>query len=75
KVLPKHLKGMEMVAQIMVEGIKGGVIKDIAPTALAHILLGLIHSTVGRWMMEGGKGSLKRDAEIITTIFLDGAKQ
>ncbi len=75
KVLPKYLKDIEMVAQIMAEGIKGGVIKDIEPTALTHILLGLIHSTVGRWMMEGGKGSLKLEADIITTIFLDGARR
>ena len=59
----------------MKDGINMGLLKNIDPTALSRALLGLIQSSVGRWIIEGEKGTIKRDAEVIITIFLDGARR
>lgn len=74
RILPKHQKNIEMVSQVMKEGIRTGVLKKIEPTSLTFALFGLIHSSIGKWVMSGGKGSLKRDTDVITSIFLDGVR-
>ncbi len=75
RILPKHQKNIEMVTKVMKEGIRTGELKKVDSRVLTFTLFGLIHSCIGRWVMEGGKGSIKRDAKVITTIFLDGARR
>ncbi len=75
RILPKHQKNIEMVTKVMKEGIRMGKLKKVEPRVLTFTLFGIIHSSIGRWVMEGEKGALKRDVKAITTIFLDGARR
>lgn len=74
RILPKHQRNIEMVTKVMEDGIRAGKLKKVEPRVLTFALFGLIHSSIGRWVMEEGKGSLKRDAKVITSIFLDGVR-
>jgi len=74
RILPKWNDNIGFVTEVIKDGIEMGVFKNIDPTTLTNALFGLVQSSISRWIMEGRKGSLKRDAEVITTIFLDGAK-
>ena len=74
RILPKHQRNIEMVTKVINEGIRAGKLKKVEPRVLTFTFFGLIHSSIDRWVMEGEKGSLKRDADVITSIFLDGVR-
>ena len=75
RILPKHQKNIEMITKVMKEGIRMGKLKKVEPRILTFAFFGLIHSSVGRWVMEGKKKSISENAKIITTIFLDGVRR
>ncbi|MCK4352194.1 TetR/AcrR family transcriptional regulator [candidate division WOR-3 bacterium] len=74
RVIPKYQEGVNFIAKIMEEGVRTGVLKKIEPIVLSRILLGLISSTIGEWIMRKEKEPLKQTAKITTTIFLEGAR-
>jgi len=74
RIIPKHRKEVNLTAQIIKEGVREGMIKNLDPTLLAYALIGLIHMMIGKWLLDGQKFSLEKSSEIVTTIFLDGIK-
>lgn len=74
RVLKKYEKIMNLTARIMKDGVKAKVFKKINPEVLSLALVGLVHSFISRWVIEGRKGSLKKEQKMITEIFLNGSK-
>jgi AcrR family transcriptional regulator len=74
RILPKYAEGIALMTGVMVDGIDSGVLKETDPVFLARILLGLISSTIGEWIVAGGRESIQQNAERISAIFLDGAR-
>jgi AcrR family transcriptional regulator len=74
RILPKYAEGIYLMTGVMEDGIENGLLKKMNPAFLSRVLLGLISSTIGEWIVSGEKKSIKQDAEMISAIFLDGAK-
>lgn len=74
RVIPKFQRLIGLTAQCFKEGIRKGMIRKTDPVSAAHILFGMIHASLMRWMIEGESASLKKQAAVISSIFLDGIR-
>lgn len=74
RILPKFRRPVGLIAQCFRQGIKKGLIRKVDPVLAADMLFAMIHASLMRWMIEGQRGSLEKEASIITSIFLDGIR-
>lgn len=75
RILPKYKEALSLTSQLIKTGIDSGEIRNFDPLTVANCLSGLINAMIGRWILEGGKGSLKKYSDIILSIFFDGVRK
>ena len=75
RIHPKFEKVVEATAECLEEVMRTGRMRKLDSKIAANALLGMVRSSAMRWMMEGQKGSLEREAEVITGIFLYGIQR
>lgn len=74
RIMPKLQKLIGLIAKCLKEGMREGVIRKVDPTLAAHMLFGMVHASLASWVIQGQRGSLKKEAAAITSIFLDGIR-
>lgn len=74
RILSKLQGQIELVAQVIKEGIDANVFKDINPYVCANALEGMIHTIIANWVIYEKEVS-KDEAKIILDIFLNGIKK
>ncbi len=67
------LKYLNVIEEVMKEGVSKGMLKDINPSTLATALIGIIHSFIRQWILLGRKDSLLETGPVIMELFLKGA--
>lgn len=75
RILPRYKEALSLTSRLIKEGIDGGEIKEFDSLTLAHALSGLVNAMIGRWILEGGKGSLKKYSDTILSVFFDGVRK
>lgn len=74
RIMPKLQELIGLISECLKEGMREGVIRKVDPTLAAHMLFGMVHACIVNWLVEGQRGSLKKEASAITSIFMDGLR-
>lgn len=75
RILPKYRRVLSLTSSLIREGIREREIRKSDPLTLAHALTGLVNAMVGRWILEGCRGSLMKYSKIIVSVFFDGVRR
>lgn len=67
----RHVAFIEEVLQ---DGIRTGVIRNLNPTMLATALTGIINSTASKWITHAEKEPLRQKTPFVLDIFLEGVR-
>ncbi len=70
----RYLKTLQLVDEMMQEGIQQGRLRQTEPRFLGITLLGIIHSFTAQWLLLGRKDPLSQREPLIVDLFLQGAK-
>jgi AcrR family transcriptional regulator len=74
KVHVKYVSYISFVSEVIKEGIRGGEIKEVDPSELAHALTGMINSFIFQWVLKNAEEeSLTAKGRTIVSLFLNGA--
>ncbi len=71
KRFQSYLKDVE---GLMKAAIDKGDLKNLTPNYLAIALIGIINSFTAQWIFTGSESSLQEMSEVVTKLFLEGAK-
>lgn len=74
KIYDHYIRYLDLVEHICREGVKRGAFSG-SPRLLAHLLVGMMNSTVFLWMRGGMKDSLIARADGVASFFLKGAAE
>ncbi len=74
RVIPKIQGPIRLTATCLKRGIERGLIKKVDPMRASRLLFGTIRASVVTWLIEGQRDSLRKEAAIITSVFLDGIR-
>jgi len=74
RILSKYQQALSLSSKIIKAGIESGDLRESDPLTLAHLLSGLINGMINKWLMGNCRGSLKRQSDVILSVFLDGVK-
>ena len=69
----KYLSYIDLVSNVMLEGIKESKLKDLDPREMTWALLGIMNSFVFQWIINPQKESLVSKSGTIVNLFLHGA--
>lgn len=69
----KYLSFIDLVVDVMLEGIRQSKLKDLDAREMAWALLGIINSFVFQWIINPQKVSLVSKSVVIMDLFLRGA--
>ncbi|MBI4620817.1 MAG: TetR/AcrR family transcriptional regulator [Desulfobacterales bacterium] len=69
----RYLSYIDLVADVMLKGIRQSKLKDLDAREMAWALLGIINSFVFQWIINPQKGTLVSKSVIIMDLFLRGA--
>lgn len=75
RIMDRYLKYIDIVSQIIEEGIKEGRFKALDTKKLAATLRGIIDALAFQWILSKEKESLVSNAPLIMELFLSGAKK
>lgn len=70
-----HVAYLDLVAGLMRRGIDEGLLRDLPPEDLAHLLISMVNSTVFQSVHRGAPDPLVDRAASIVDIFLAGARR
>jgi AcrR family transcriptional regulator len=63
------------IEELMREGIRKGILKEMDPPLMAAALMGIINSYVSKWLAIEQEGSLKSKVPFVLDIFLEGVRK
>lgn len=71
--LMRQFKGyMEIISNVIREGMESGVIRKADPDSLAFVLNGIMTALIRPWILGADKDSLTAKADLIRGVFLQG---
>jgi AcrR family transcriptional regulator len=73
KVYKHYLRHLDMVEELCRSGVRKKVFQG-SPGALAHYLVGMMNSTIFRWMREEMKTPLTKQTDSLVAFFLKAAR-
>ncbi len=71
----KMVAYIDLLAQVMRQGIKEGAFKSRDPIDLAHALVGIVNSFIFEWLIASHRYPLISKIDTVLDIFLRGAQQ
>ncbi|HID10169.1 MAG TPA: TetR/AcrR family transcriptional regulator [Candidatus Latescibacteria bacterium] len=71
----RYVKYIDMIEDVMQEGIEKGVLKDVPPRLLALALTGIIHAFTAQWILIGGEEPLAEKGTFVLELFFHGARR
>ncbi len=71
----KMVTYINILAQVIKEGMRKGEFKSMDPMDLAHALVGIVNSFVFEWLISRESYPLTSKLEMILEIFLDGVQR
>lgn len=71
----RYVRYIDMIEDVMREGVEEGVLRDVPPRLLALALTGIVHSFTAQWVLTGGEESLTDKGHIILELFFHGASR
>jgi len=71
----RYVKYIDMIEDVMREGIEKGILRDVSPRLLALALTGIIHSFTAQWILTGGEESLTDKEHTVLELFFHGARR
>ena len=71
----KMVAYINILAEVMNQGIEEGEFRPLSPMDLAHALVGIVNSFVFEWMISRKSYPLISKVDTVLEIFLGGAQQ
>ncbi|MBM4277145.1 MAG: TetR/AcrR family transcriptional regulator [Deltaproteobacteria bacterium] len=75
KIHDKMVDYIQLLAQVLKQGMKAGELKPFAPLDLAHAFEGIVHSFIFEWLISPESYPLISKVETILEIFLKGTEK
>jgi AcrR family transcriptional regulator len=75
KIHEKMVAYIQLLVQVMKQGVEEGGLKSMDPIDLAHAFEGIVHSFIFEWLISPQPYTLISKAETILEIFLNGTEK
>ncbi len=75
KFWKKFFEKFRKIEEDFRKGISSGIIKSLSPKDAIFSLIGILHGIIHQWILSGRRYSLKRKANIVFEIFVNGIRR
>jgi AcrR family transcriptional regulator len=70
-----YARYVSFIEEVMRDGIRTGILKNIDPPLMAAALTGIVNSYASKWLTVAQRESLKSKAPFVRDIFLEGVRK
>mgnify|MGYP002400988900 CR=1 FL=1 len=75
RIRSDYARHVAFIEEVLADGIRAGLIKEMDPTLMATALTGIINSYAAKWIALAEEGSLREKTPHVLAIFLEGVKR